>query len=105
MSRVSSILFVDRNILEQVEKRFEAVLRDAQVSSLLLIDRTGAVIACSGDLPLPPDQMGATTATIFLAMSALIRAARTQEFIVHMPSNNMNLQFHEVDSRLFLCAF
>lgn len=101
----TSIVYIDSTVLERVENRLDTVVRATGATAILLIDRSGLVLASLGDLPLAPDDMGAVAAGTFAAMRTMIRASRNEEFIVRIPGNNLHLQFKEVDQRVFLLAF
>ena len=104
MSR-TSILYVDPAILERVENKLGLILAETRASAILLIDRSGLVLASAGDPPLHPDELGAVAAGTIQSMSTMIRASHAAEFIVRIPENNSNLQFCDVDKRLFLMAY
>jgi hypothetical protein len=101
----TSIVYIDSAVLERVESKLGAVLHGTGATAILLIDRSGLVLASQGDMPLNPDDMGAVAAGTFSAMRTIIRASRDEEFIVRIPGNSLNLQFREVDHRVFLLAF
>ncbi len=101
----TSIIYVDPAVLERVESKLATVLQGTHASAILLVDRSGLVLASAGDPPMHPDEMGAVAAGTFQAMSSMIRASRAEEFIVRIPDNNANLQFFDVDKRVFLLAF
>ena len=101
----SNITYVDPRVLQKVESTLQGVLDGSHASGILLIDSSGAVLASRGELPMHPDQIGAVAAGMFGAMKTMIKATRADEFIVRMPQNGMNLQFHHVDKTVFLCAF
>jgi len=105
ISRPSQLVFVDRPTLQRVEREMRRVAREHRLTALGLIDRTGLLLAAVGDLPLPPDQMGATAAGVFSAVSAIVHPAEGFEFTVQLASGGIHLHFREVDPRLFLCAF
>lgn len=104
MSR-SKISYIDEKVLRQVEERIRAVLHDTHALAVLLIDRSGVVLSCAGDPPLHPEQLGALASGIFSAMSIMIKASRTDDFVVHIPGNQAHFQFQSVDDTVFLCAF
>jgi hypothetical protein len=101
----TSIIYVDPAVLERVESKLAVVLAQTHASAILLIDRSGLVLANAGDPPMHPDELGAVAAGTFQSMSSMIRASRAEEFIVRIPDNNANLQFCDVDKRVFLMAF
>jgi hypothetical protein len=100
-----NITYIDPRILEAVEKRLRVVMNGSGMTCVLLVDRSGAVLTNAGDPWLHPDEMGAIAAGVFSAMRRLIKASRTDEFIVKIPNNNAFIQFYSLDNRLFLCAF
>ena len=100
-----NITFIDQQVLDLVESRIMRVLAETHATAILLIDQSGVVVAQAGTPPLHPDQMGAVASGVFSAMSAMIKASRAEHFVVRIPMNNANFQFHNVDGRLFLCAF
>lgn len=101
----SNLVYVNPEVLARVEARLHEVLVASGASSLLLIERSGAVLATSGDSPLHPDEMGALAAGIFGAMKSLVKATRAEDFSVRVPQVNMTLLFRQVDPRMFICAF
>ncbi len=101
----NNILHVNSEVLARVEARLSEVLQASGATSLLLVERSGAVLATAGDPPLHPDEMGALAASIHGAMKALVKATRAEDFVVRLPEANMGLQFRHVDDRMFLCAF
>lgn len=104
-SRNDNLVYVNSDVLARVEARLGDVLHASGATALLLIERSGAVLATAGDPPLHPDEMGALAAGIYGAMKALVKATRAEDFVVRLPQTNMGLQFRQVDGRLFLCAF
>ena len=84
ISRPSQLVFVDRPTLQRVEREMRRVAREHRLTALGLIDRTGLLLAAVGDLPLPPDQMGATAAGVFSAVSAIVHPAEGFEFTVYL---------------------
>lgn len=101
----SNITYVDPEVLEKVESRIQEILRQTRALAILLIDRSGLVLAAAGDPPLHPNQMGAVAAGVFSAMSTMIKASRAEEFTVYLRENHANFQFQHVDTGVFLCAF
>ncbi len=105
MPKKDNIVYVNPDVIMRVEARLNEVLQASGASALLLLERSGAVLATAGDAPLHPDEMGALTAGIYGAMKALVKATRAEDISVRLPQVNMGLQFRQVDPRLFLCAF
>jgi hypothetical protein len=101
----SNVVFVNPEILDRVEKSLTATLQDTRATSILLVDQCGLVVTSVGEHLLHPDQMGAMAASIYQAMSVMIKASRAEEFSVRLPRNDVFLEFRNVDKRLFLCAF
>jgi hypothetical protein len=101
----ADLVFVEPELLDRVEKQMGSVMQETHCAAVMLIDRSGLVIAATGQMPMHPDQMGAMAASVYLAMGAMIRASQTDEFIVHLPASNARFLFRYVDQRLFLCAF
>lgn len=104
MSR-TSIIYVDPAVIERVEGKLGLVLTRSRASAIMLIDRSGLVLASAGDLPMHPDELGAIAAGTFQSMSVMIRASRAGEFIIRIPDNRSQMQFCDVDNRVFLLAF
>ena len=61
MSR-TSIIYVDPAVIERVEGKLGLVLTRSRASAIMLIDRSGLVLASAGDLPMHPDELGAIAA-------------------------------------------
>lgn len=101
----STLRFVNSATLERVEAHLAQTIRTTGAQSVLLIDRSGVVLATAGETPLHPDLMGATGAGVFGAMGSMIKASRTDEFSISIPANNAQFYFQAVDRRLFLLAF
>jgi predicted regulator of Ras-like GTPase activity (Roadblock/LC7/MglB family) len=99
-----ALLHLTTEILERVERRILELLNETEASAVLLIDRSGLVIAWAGDPPLHPNQIGAVAAGIFSAMRAMIKAGRTEEFSIRMPESGSNFYFQHVEGGSFLCA-
>jgi hypothetical protein len=91
-------------VLEKMGSRLPQIISDSRISAVLFIDCTGAVLASAGEVPLHPDQLGAIGAGICSAMHTMLKVARSEEFILRIPANNLNIQFHYVDKSLFLCG-
>lgn len=101
----ANITYVDPIVLERLEEQLALAQSTTCASAILLIEASGVVLACVGEPPLHPDQMGAVAAGISSAMGAMIRSSRIEDFIVRVPDISACLQFHHVDTRMFLCAF
>jgi hypothetical protein len=99
------VYYVDERALGEIESRLAALVCEGIVSSIALIDWSGAVLASAGDLPLPPDQMGATAAGIFSAVCAVAPLRSRHEFVVQILTNQTSFRFVEINERLFLWAF
>ncbi len=104
-SRNRQIVFVDPEALGHFESHLRALVQQGRVSAAALVDRTGAILSYAGDLPLPEEQMGATAAGVFSALSSIIPGMDRKEFVVQMLTNQVLFRFTEVDERLFVCVF
>ena len=101
----ADLVFVEPELLDRIEKQMERIMRETRCAAVMLIDRSGLVIAATGQIPMHPDQMGAMAASVYMAMGAMIKASRTDEFVVHLPASKTRFLFRYVDQRLFLCGF
>lgn len=101
----SSIVYIDPTVLERVEARISETLETSRAGAVLLVDKSGIVLASAGEPPLHPEQFAAMAAGVYSAMNVMIKASRTEDFVVHLPQNNAHFQFQYVDLGLFLCGF
>lgn len=100
-----NVTYVNPQILERVENQLQEVLKDTGAMAILLIERSGVVLATAGEPPLHPDQMGGVAAGVFGAMKTIMKASRAQDFVINVPVNGTCLEFHHIDNLVFLCAF
>jgi len=98
-------VFVDRDVLAEVERQFRDLVRRGLVSAVALIDSSGAILASAGDLPARDDEMGATAAGVFSAIRAVLPPMGPKEFSITVHTNNVFFHYLEVTERLFLCSF
>lgn len=98
------VLHVNPEVLEKVERRIVLILQEIHASAVLLIDRSGLVLAWAGNPPLHPNEMGAVAAGVFGAMRTLLKTSRTEDFNISVTQSGSNLQFQHVESGMFLCA-
>jgi predicted regulator of Ras-like GTPase activity (Roadblock/LC7/MglB family) len=100
-----NLVFVNQTLLDAVDKRLPTLISEKNVRAILLVDRSGMILTYAGDPPLHPDQMAAVAAGIFGAMRTFIKATRSEEFLVHIPSNGTVLQFNQVDSTALIVGY
>jgi len=100
-----NIVYVDPGVLARVDERISSVLKSTNSSAILLIERSGVVLASKGDPPIHPDQMGAVAAGVYAAMNTMMRATRSEEMLMQLPDKDALLLFQYVDAGVFLCAF
>ncbi len=98
------VLHVNPEVLEKVERHIVSILQEIHASSVLLIDRSGLVLAWAGNPPLHPNEMGAVAAGVFAAMRTLLKSSRTEDFNISVAQSGSNLQFQHVENGMFLCA-
>jgi hypothetical protein len=96
--------FICPALLDHVQSRLGNILDCPGVNAVMLADSNGTVIASEGDPPIHPSQLGLIAGSIDTAMATMMRASRSDEFLVRMPGNNLNLHFHQIDQHVFLCV-
>jgi hypothetical protein len=98
------VLHVNPEVLERIERRIVVMIHEIRASAVLLIDRSGLVLAWAGDPPLHPNQLGAVAAGISAATRSLIKANRTADFTVSVNEAGTNFHFQNVEEGTFLLA-
>lgn len=80
-------------------------LKDGRCFSVLAADTAGRALAIAGEPPVHPNQIAGIVSAVFTGMSAITKASRGDEFLVRLSSNSLNIQFWQMDTRAFVCAF
>ncbi len=96
---------VNQAVVDVVGAALPAIMSGNGVSAVLLIERSGMILTHAGEPPLHPDHMATVAASIFSAMKTLIKATRSEEFLVTVPNNGTILQFNQVDSTIILVGY
>ncbi|MCX7719150.1 MAG: hypothetical protein N2111_12230 [Candidatus Sumerlaeaceae bacterium] len=96
------LAFVNADDLERLQQQVRGAMSDSGANSIFLLDISGVVLACAGEPPLHPTQMGAMAAGIYAAMRQITSTTGTQTFSVCMPADSLFLEFLRVNQRLFL---
>jgi predicted regulator of Ras-like GTPase activity (Roadblock/LC7/MglB family) len=103
--RTHSLVFVNQALLDTVDEALPGLMSGNGVSAVLLLERSGTILTHAGEPPLHPDHMAAVASGLFSAMKTLIKATRSEEFLVRIPSNGTVLQFNQVDSSVILLGY
>lgn len=98
------LAFVNADDLEHLQQQVCLAKTASGASSMLLLDISGVVLACAGEPPLHPAQMGAMAAGMFAAMQAITSTTGADVFTVCVPSDNLFIEFLRVNDRLILLA-
>ena len=96
---------VSEAVLDKIRQRLPVILAEGRGWSIALADCSGKAVIWAGEPPLHPDQMAVIISEAYMAINTILRAVRSDEFLVRIGSGSLNLQFHHLDMDLFFCVF
>lgn len=101
----TDIFHFSEQVLEVIDDSLVLMLDESNARCALVIDRTGCIIASSGDFhPIGQEVMGATAAGIVAALNSMVARASSPEVSVRLYGSDLdNIHFLVVADRLILC--
>lgn len=99
------VLFGDE-VLKAMEEALHILVEETGARCAFVMDRTGVILAASGDFhPIGPETMGATAAGVIAALNTMVGRSTSTEMSVKLYGSEIDkIHFSLVIERLVLCT-
>lgn len=99
------ILLFSQNCIDLMHSALRELVDLSRAKCAVVVDRTGCILAASGDFhPVNPGVMGATAAATIAALNSLVSRASSQEVSVKFYGGEIDrIHFVLIEERLVLC--